>query len=219
MMCGWPEKVFSRTTSPSFKAWTVTIRPMWERTSSNAGSTSGTALSFGCPMTRIIANCPERIVQVESSMLQPSSKRIRLTSATIPGRSLPTTPIVKCPMIACPLPPRRVLNDAYDSTPARREPGRDVPRRPAGRVLPGKRREEAGRREDADLAPLDADLPLLLELLQRPREGLGDRPEAGREDVLAEFELQDRPVRERHPPAFQLLGDEQDEAGLDVAKG
>jgi hypothetical protein len=88
MMWGWPENAFSWTTSSSLSVCRVTMSPILERTSSNAELRSATEVNFGWETTRIIANCPERIVQVESSILHPCSKRIRLTSATIPGLSL-----------------------------------------------------------------------------------------------------------------------------------
>jgi hypothetical protein len=104
MMCGLPSNPFSRETSSSFSVCREIVSFMLFRTGSKKGSISAAEENFACAITRIIANCPERIVQVESSMLQPSSKRTRLTSATIPGRSLPTTLSANCPIPAAPLP-------------------------------------------------------------------------------------------------------------------
>ncbi|TML81157.1 MAG: DUF192 domain-containing protein [Actinobacteria bacterium] len=43
-----------------------------------------------------MAKCPPRIAMRESSMLPPTSKRTRLTAATIPGRSAPTAVTATC---------------------------------------------------------------------------------------------------------------------------
>src|SRR5512146_1858105 len=158
MMWGWPENACSWTTSSSFNACRVTMSPIFERTSSNAGLRSPTPEIFGWEITRIIANWPERIVQVESSILHPCSKRTRLTSATIPGLSLPTTLTEKCPMpgSSFPLPWLRKI------IPRRLVP---VPPPPAASIQDG---EEGVRLHDADLFSLHPDFSFILQFFQCP---------------------------------------------------
>src|SRR5512146_355533 len=204
MMWGWPENAFSWTTSSSFNACRVTMSPIFERTSSNAGLRSPTPEIFGWEITRIIANWPERIVQVESSILHPCSKRTRLTSATIPGLSLPTTLIEKCPIPGSSFHADDFEKSYHDAVPHTA---------PVGSIQDG---EEGIRLQNADLFSLHPDFSFILQFFQCPRKRLGDGPQAGSEDGLADVQIEHRPVPARHPPDGQLFGEIPDQARLDV---
>src|SRR5512139_2737995 len=216
MMWGRPENPFSRETSSSLSLCSETVSPMAFRTGSNEGSISATEENFWCATTRIIANCPERIVQVESSMLHPISKSTRVTSATIPGRSLPTTLSEKCP-IPRPPPSGKGCISRHDTT-ASRGPTLSPARR-TGCGSAGEEGEERTGRQDADLLPAHRDEPLPLELLQGAGEGLRDGAEAGGEDVLAHREVDRGAVARRDAAALHLLGQVEDQARLHVPQG